>query len=78
VRSFEVSALSTTFSVNTTSAALGAGSSFGWDVDALVDGQVACTTGRVSVVRDFADVPVSSNQQPQPQAQPTACIWGSC
>ncbi len=78
VRSFEVSALSTTFSVNTTSAALGTGSNFGWDVDALVDGQLACTTGRVSVVRDLADVPVSVNQQPQPQAQPTACTWGSC
>lgn len=70
---FEVSG-STTLSVDT-SAAIGGGSNFSWSVQALVDGQVACTTGVVSLPRDVFQSFVGSGGAGG--ATPTSCTW-SC
>lgn len=91
IASFDLSNLSTTFVVNTTPDAIGAGTNFSWNVDALVGGQVACTTGRVSVLRDAVqqfvedDNAVNNNSggdggggSAPAQPTPTACPWESC
>ncbi len=71
---FEVSG-STTLSVDT-GAAIGTGSNFSWNIQALVDGQVACTTGVVSLPRDAFQSLVGSGGDGG-GATPTACTW-SC
>jgi hypothetical protein len=76
VFSLDVSSNSTTLVTNTTAAAIGAGSSFSWDVQALVNGEVACTTGRVTVQRDATASGVNSGGGGS-GATPTACTW-SC
>jgi hypothetical protein len=70
---FEVSG-STTLSVDT-GAAIGSGSNFSWSVEALVDGQVACTSGFVSLPRDVFQSFVGSGGGGG--ATPTSCTW-SC
>jgi hypothetical protein len=71
--SYDVNALSTTFAVDT--GALGGGSTFTWDVAALVDGQVACTTGRVTAVRAAGSQPVGGGNTSAPPPTPV-CTWG--
>jgi hypothetical protein len=75
VTSIDTGATSTTFQVDTNS--FGGGSSFFWSVDALVDGQIACSSGRVNVVRDeFAQFVSGGDGGSQPE--PTACSWQGC
>jgi hypothetical protein len=50
ITSLDATATSTTIQIDTNN--LGAGSNFSWNIDALVNGQVACSSGVVSVVRD--------------------------
>ena len=69
----ELDAFNTTYTIDT-GGAIGGGSNFAWDVQALVDGQVACTTGRVSVVR-VGPVRVGSGGG---LPTPTACPWKDC
>ena len=38
---------------------LGDGSSFGWNVQALVNGEVACTSGKVTMFREAAPAPTN-------------------
>jgi hypothetical protein len=78
VTSIETSANSTTLSVNTSPAAIGGGSNFSWDVQALLNGQVACTTARASVVRDSTSQFVSGGDGQQAQITPTVCTWQGC
>jgi hypothetical protein len=52
VGSFATNSENTALTIDTSSNAIGAGASFGWEVEALVDNAIACTTGRVSVLRD--------------------------
>ncbi len=79
VKSFDMTALSTTFSLNATDGGIGGGTNFAWDVEALVDGQTACTTGRVSLIRDIGNTTVSNNsEQTAPVAEPTPCLWSGC
>jgi LysM repeat protein len=54
----------TNFSLD--SAELGLGRLFSWDVNALRDGRIACTTPRVSVVRD--EQPITPTPPPPPTA----------
>jgi hypothetical protein len=81
VSSVEISSNSTTAITNTTSGAIGNGTNFSWQVQALVNGAVACTSGRVNVVRDATAQNVSGGGGGggggAPAATPTACTW-SC
>ncbi|MBZ0284789.1 MAG: SH3 domain-containing protein [Anaerolineae bacterium] len=72
---FDVDAVTTTISADT-GATVGGGSNFAWNVEALVDGQVACTSGRVSLPRDANPQVVGGGGGSAPQ--PTACTWGTC
>lgn len=76
LRSFEVDALNTTFVTDTTG--LEGGPVFAWEVEALVNGQLACTTSRVITVRDATPVGVDTGGGDTPRATPTACPWSSC
>jgi hypothetical protein len=52
---------------------------FAWAVDALVGGQVACSTGKVIVQRiGGAAAPVGDTNDSQPAPKPTKCKWNSC
>jgi hypothetical protein len=51
VRSLTTNSDNTALSVNVSPDSLGAGFSFAWEVEALVDDAVACTTARVPVLR---------------------------
>jgi hypothetical protein len=77
-RTIDVTSLSTTLTTDTTPDAIGNGSVFAWDVAAIVNGQVACTTPRVTVVRDVSNQPVGEGGSSGPQPTPTACPWASC
>jgi hypothetical protein len=78
VTSLETPASNTTLAVNTGSAAIGGGSNFSWDVQALLNGGVACTTARASVVRDATSQFVSGGGDQQAQITPTVCTWQGC
>lgn len=73
---FEVSSLSTTAAVDT--GGLGGSSNYTWDVEALVDGQTACTTGRVSVLRGAGAQVVTDGggSGAAPPPPPPTCTWG--
>lgn len=75
VSSFNVSATSTTFAVDL-DAAIGGENDFGWSVDALLDGQVACSTGSIFLSRQAqAQLAGDDGGAPPPQPTPTACTW---
>lgn len=79
VGSVAINSNTTTVMMNTTSGGIGDGGTFSWDVQALVDGEVACTSGRVTVVRDAIPVNVSNptgNGGSRPTATP--CPWTTC
>jgi len=78
LRSFDTNANSLTFVIDTTPGGLGNGSNFSWDVAALVNGEVACTSGRVSVLRDANVQAVGDNTGGAARPTPTACPWASC
>jgi len=75
LRSFEVDALNTTFVTDTTG--LEGGPVFRWEVEALVNGELACTTSQVLLVRDAIPVGVESGGDGS-RPTPTACPWSSC
>lgn len=75
--SVAVNANNPTYQVDPGNFAEGRGQ-FAWAVDALVDGQVACTTGRAIVQRVGDAQPVSGNDNNEPQPEPTACKWNQC
>jgi hypothetical protein len=77
VFSQDLNTTNTAFVADTTSAALGEGFNFSWTVDALVDGQVACSTSPAQVLRDPSFFPAGSGSG-GPVASPTPCLWGSC
>jgi hypothetical protein len=68
--SMEVGSFTTTLSVDTGNP-LGNGTNFTWSVQALVNGQVACTSSSVTIPRSGAVRVGGGGGQPQP---PT-CIW---
>jgi hypothetical protein len=72
--SIDTGASTTTYTVDTN--AFGGGTNFSWSVEALVNGQVACSSGRVNVVRDLTAQNVSDSGGVP--AQPTACSWSGC
>ncbi len=75
ITSFNVSATSTTFAVDL-DAAIGGENDFGWSVDALLDGQVACSTGSIFLSRQAqAQLAGDDGGAPPPQPTPTACTW---
>lgn len=73
--SFDINGNNTTLSIDT-AGGIGDGSTFAWDVQALVNGQVACSTGRVSLPRDAASQIVGGGGGGA-VATPTSCTW-SC
>lgn len=77
VGTITVGSQSTTATTNTTPPNIGDGSTFTWEVQALVDGQVACTTGRASVLRDAVPIGIGGGGGGN-DATPTACPWTSC
>jgi hypothetical protein len=73
----------TTALLNTTPGGIGDGGSFSWEVQALVDGEVACTSGRVTVLRDAFPVNVNNPSGGGGRgggggATPTPCPWTGC
>ncbi len=79
LRSFEIDALNTTFVTDTTS--LEGGPVFAWEVEALVNGQRACTTSQVILVRDALPVGVEGgggDDGGSARPTPTACPWADC
>lgn len=75
VSSVDVSATSTTLSVDL-STMLDGSSVFSWNVDALLNGQIACSSSRVSTVTE-ARVELAGGGGGAPLPTPTACTW-SC
>jgi Bacterial SH3 domain len=74
--SVNVNALNPTYQVDPGSIIGGRGQ-FAWAVDAVVGGQVACTTGKAIVQRISGAQPVGdSNSGPAPE--PTKCKWNQC
>ncbi|MBI5667890.1 MAG: SH3 domain-containing protein [Chloroflexi bacterium] len=55
---------------------VGGETTFSWGVDALVNGQVACTTGATSLTLEPRVELVGSNNNAPPPPEP--CIWGDC
>lgn len=51
IGSFSTNSDNTALTINVSPDAIGAGFSFAWEVQALVDGQVACTSARIPVLR---------------------------
>ncbi len=80
-----IDGFNTTLALNTGVAALGDAGGFSWNVEALVGGDVACTSGRVNVVRVNVNQPVADDgggggggDGGQPQPEPTPCLWNQC
>ena len=79
VLTLEISSQTTTVQTNTTPNLIGDGETFSWDVVALVNGQVACTTGRATVVRDPVPIIIRNRGGGGGSGgTPTACPWTSC
>jgi len=74
VGTFDTSTDNTALTIDTGSGSIGEGFNFSWEVDALVNGQVACTSGRTAVVRDFGQVNVGGNNN-NTQPTPTPVGW---
>lgn len=71
-----VDALNPTTSVDPGTVVGGRGQ-FAWAVDAVVNGQVACTTGQAIIQRVSGQITVQdSNDEPAPE--PTKCRWNDC
>jgi len=51
---------------------------FAWAVDALIGGQVACTTGQAIVQRVGGPQPVQDSNNNEPAPEPTKCKWNQC
>jgi hypothetical protein len=75
---YDVAASTTTLTIDT-AGGIGTGSNFSWNVEALVDGQVACTTGVVSLPRDAFPQFVSGGGDGGDGGSvvptPTPCVW---
>ncbi len=52
VGTFQTNSANTALSVDTSGGSIGGGFNFSWEVQALVNNQVACTTSRVTVLRE--------------------------
>jgi hypothetical protein len=73
-----VDANSTTTTIQIDTSGLGAGTNFSWSVDAVVNGQVACSSGKVSVVRDAFGQFVSDGGNGGNQQESCAGGWSGC
>jgi len=60
VGSFQTNSANTALSVDTSGGSIGGGFNFSWEVQALVNNQVACTTSRVTVLREAGTTTVGS------------------
>ncbi len=74
VGTFDTSTDNTALTIDTSSNTIGDGFNFSWQVDALVNGQVACTTAPTVVVRDFGQVVVGGSGNSD-QPTPTPVGW---
>jgi hypothetical protein len=72
--SLEIDSNNTTLVLNT-GGAIGEGINFGWNVEALVNGQVACTTGTINLPRDLTPQLVGEGSG---QTVPDECTWKEC
>jgi hypothetical protein len=78
VTSIEGPGNNTTMTINTTVGAIGGGTNFAWEVEALLNGAVACTTARVNVVRDATAQFVGEGGGAGAGLTPTVCTWQGC
>ncbi|MBZ0288058.1 MAG: hypothetical protein K8I30_10625, partial [Anaerolineae bacterium] len=76
VSSIDAATASTTIQLDTST--FGGGSNFSWNVEALVNGQVACSSGKVSVVRDAFGQVVSDGSGGGTQQQTCTGGWQGC
>jgi hypothetical protein len=74
--SITVDALSPTYQVDPGSI-VGDRGQFAWAIDALIGGQVACSTGKAIVQRIAGSnpQPIDNSSNNEPQAKPTKCGW---
>lgn len=77
--SFTVDATNPTYQVDPGSI-VGDRGQFAWNVDALIGGEVACSTGKAIVQRVAGSAPqtVGDNNNSQPAPKATKCKWNSC
>ncbi len=75
--SVSVDALSPTFQIDPGDFIGGRGQ-FAWSVDAVISGEVACSTGRAIVQRSGGAQPVSDNNSSEAAPEPTKCLWNRC
>ncbi len=75
VGSFLTNSANTAFSVDTSAGAIGNGFDFSWEVEALVNNQLACTSSRVAVLREggASTVGTGGGEPDNPSGGP---IWG--
>lgn len=78
VRTVEIPAQNTSLTTDTAAGSIGEGSIFTWYVDALVDGQLACSSERVTIPRASGIQPAGGGSGGGADATPTACPWASC
>jgi len=64
VGSYLTNSANTAFSVDTSAGGIGDGLDFTWEVEALVNNQLACTTTRVAVLRDAGTSNVGTGGEP--------------
>jgi hypothetical protein len=56
----------------------GFGDSVSWNVEALYNGQLACSTAQISVALLPGAQPVGNTGPSQPLPTPTKCGWQGC
>lgn len=76
VGSFTTNSANTALSVDTSAAGIGNGFDFTWEVEALVDNQVACTSSRVVVLREAGTSTVGTGGD-GPENPGSGGGWGS-
>jgi len=77
VQTLNLNTTNTSFVTDTTAATIGGGSVYSWNIDALLNGQTACSSGRAQVIRDSASTTVGGGGGGAGPT-PTPCLWGSC
>jgi hypothetical protein len=76
VGSFTTNSANTALSVDTSAAGIGDGFDFTWEVEALVNNQVACTTSRVPVLREAGTTTVGTGGDEEPENPGQGPPWG--
>lgn len=75
-RSETIDAFTTSTAIDTSSGGIGDGASYGWNVEALADGEVVCTTGTVTLLRSAAAQAAGGGDDGGGGGDDNKCNWG--